>query len=86
MIRILDYTLVIAWIYLSKVIVSAMDQCGGGWVDEGFTSCNSAPDGLIRTGRDHSNERMDETAIQLRLNQELNPGPLGWKPSTLPLR
>ena len=33
-----------------------------------------APDGLIRTSRDHGNEVKDETAIQLRLDQESNPG------------
>ena len=41
--------------------------------------------GLNRTGRDHGNERMNETAIQLWLDEELNPGPSGWKPSALPL-
>ena len=34
-------------------------------------SCISAPDGLIRTGRDHGNETKDETAIQLRLDRDL---------------
>ena len=28
----------------------------------GFTSCISAPDGLIRTGREHGNEVKDDTA------------------------
>ena len=46
----------------------------------------TAPDGLIRTGRDHGNEMKDETAIQLRLDRELNLGYSGWKPSMLPLR
>ena len=41
----------------------------GGWV---------IPDGLIRTGRDQGIEMKDETAIQLRLDQKLNPGPSGW--------
>ena len=45
----------------------------------------SAPVGLIRTGRDHGNEMTDETAIQLRLNREWNPGPSGWKPIMLAL-
>ena len=48
-------------------------------MEEGFTSCISAPDGLIRTGRDHGNEMKDETAIQLRLDQELNLGPIGFQ-------
>ena len=43
----------------------------------------SAPDGPIRTGMDHGNEMKDETAIQLRLVVELNPGPSGWKPGAL---
>ena len=54
-------------------------------VDYGFMSCVSAPVGLIRTVRDHGNEMKVETAIQLRLDRELNPGPSGWKPSALPL-
>ena len=54
----------------------------GGWI-----RAISAPDGLIRTGRDYGNQMMDETAIQLRLDRELNPVPIyiysGWKPSVL---
>ena len=55
---------------------------GGGL---GFKSCISATNGLTRTGRDHGNEMMDETAIRLRLDRELNTGPSGWKPNALPL-
>ena len=54
-------------------------------MDYGFMSCIFAPDGLIRTGKDHGNEMMDETAIKLRLERELNPGPSGWKHATTEL-
>ena len=37
-----------------------------GLVDYSITFCISALDALIRTGRDHGNEMMDETAIQLK--------------------
>ena len=57
----------------------------GGRLDKGITVCISAPDGLITTGRDHGYEMMDETAVHLKLDPELNPGPGGWKPSALPL-
>ena len=47
----------------------------------GLYILDSVPGGLIRTGRDYGNDMMDETASQLRLNRELNPGTSGWKPS-----
>ena len=42
-----------------------------------------APVRIIRTSRDHGNEMMDESAIQLRLDWELNSGTSGLKPSAL---
>ena len=56
------------WVNLTKTLLQAHRM--------GFQMI--APDGLIKTGRNHGNEMMDETAIQLRLDRAINPG---WQPS-----
>ena len=63
--------------YIEMLCKSRSSAGGGGWI--------RALCPVFLRGRDHGNEMIDETAIQLRLNQELNPGPSGWKLRVLQL-